>query len=320
MNATEFSLNAKLGLLNARSSRPISNKGTISAIRKRTEAGLRPPGFPSYANLGSQNAITTGGGGNEARLVIDIETPKSTEATFVKPTEVSLDKKKVQEIKDDARDKKADAIKPPLSQPPFYVDSPQGRKDFNEWANYLAIKFWRLVDTDLDPFNALNTDSLGYTKFMNDRLKVANRIEMYYKKHPFSRFVDAVMPFLVELGQFGVDILSDEAKRRAQGGASLPPVIPGTEETMQMKAMREAKKFIESTYPPDVVINKVRDFVKNILPKKYTSYEEGMKGLLKEILDAHPTWRARMKKDFDEKYNKEIRELTKEIEKMSGLD
>jgi ABC-type amino acid transport substrate-binding protein len=175
-----------------------------------------------------------------------------------------------------------------------------------------------LEDTDADPFHYLYSDSVAYTKFMNDRLKVMKRIERYYEKNPSSRFVDAVMPFLVQLGQFGVDLMSEEAKRLAQAGSSFPPTIPGTEETMEMKAMKEAKKYLESIYPPDVAINKVRDFVKNILPKKYTSYEEAMKALLKSILDAHPTWRVRMQKDFEEKYIKEINELTQEIDNMIG--
>lgn len=335
MNATEFMLNAKLGLLNAKASRPISNKGTIGEIRKRTEEAMRPPGFPSYANLGSQNAITTGGGGgHEARLVIDVETPKEpgTETPPIPPKELiggkggkqsEKSKKEVEDRvikdKDDARDKKADAVKPPSSIPPFNLDTPAGLKDLKEWETYMQIKFWRLYDTDEDPYFYIAGDSHGYTKFLNDRLKAMKRVKEYYEKHPFDRFADAVMPFLVDLGQMGMDFLADQVKEIAQGGLAFPPTIPGTEDTPAVKSMKEAKNFIEGMYPPDVAINKLRDFVKNILPKKYTSFEDGMKATTNAILDAHPTWRARMKKDSDKAFQKELEDLTGYIDSMMGV-
>ena len=330
MNATEFSLNAKLGLLNAKPSRPISNKGTISDIRKRTEASLRPPGFRTYGNLGSQNAITTGQAtpSNDARLVIDIETPKSTEATFVKPegTETSLNSEKM-------RDMKADSIKPPKPFPPFNLDSEQGKKDMEEWSKYMEIKYWRLVDTDEDPFDLLYADSLGYTQFLKSRTKMLARMIKYYEDHPFEKFFEGALSILVPLGQMSVDFIAEEVKRMAKFGATIPTAVPASKEDIAkagdnipkavavkdnpaVKQMQDAKKFLESIYPVDMAINQLRDFIKSVLPQKATSYREMTEAMINKILDLHPTWKAKLRKERDDELREFYDDLSKKASKI----
>jgi hypothetical protein len=303
MNATEFSFNAKLGLLNARRSRPISTKGTISDIRKRTEESLRPPGFHTYGNLGSQNAITTSPTSNEAKLVIDIETPKGTET--------SVDTGKVSEIKKDAeRDKKAESIQPPKTSSPFNTDTEKGRKELGEWREYLRIKFWRLNDTQYEPYKYFSMDSINYTRFLKERVKAFQRIEKHYKEHPFDRFADAIMPTLVSLGHLGLNWMAEEVKASAKALTPPPNLSPGQSETPEAKQRRESDNFLKSILPIETAINKARDFIDNILPKKYTSYEEATMSVLNAVLDAQPSWRAKMKKDGAEAMRKFIEELT----------
>jgi hypothetical protein len=324
MNATEFSLNAKLGLLNAKPSRPISNKGTISDIRKRTEASLRPPGFRTYGNLGSQNAITTGQSApsNEARLVIDIETPKSNEATFVKPeaTETSFNSEK-------AKDIKADSIKPPKPFPPFNLDSEQGKKDMEEWSKYMEIKYWRLVDTDEDPFNLFYADSLGYTQFLRARTKMLKRMIKYYEDHPSEKFFEGALSILVPLGQMGVDFIAEQVKQMAKFGATIPTAVPASKgdiakagdnipkavavkDNPAVKQMQDAKKFLESIYPVDMAINQLRDFIKSVLPQKATSYREMTFAMINAVLNAHPTWKAKLRKEHDKQMQEFFEEIT----------
>lgn len=340
---------AKAGLLGLdQYDRKISTKGSIADIRKHSEEAIPYGGIPQLANLGSQNAI---GGTNEpptpiVRLTDAIEKIAGTEAKFINSVEaefikpkksliggtggrqsetskmsIELDELKKEDAirkektaRDMARDEKASLAVAPKTVPPFNLDTAQGKTDVSEWVKYLQTKFWRLDETDEGgPADLVYNDSVGYTKFLNDRNKTLAKIRKYYDDHPLERFFDAIMPMLVSLGHLGLDFMTNQLKTSAKAADPVPSLPAGTEEDPLNKERREARDTIKSILPIESALDKAKDFIKNILPKKYTSYEEGTKALLNAVLDAKPTWRARMQKDSDKAFQEWTKQFTDDI-------
>jgi hypothetical protein len=309
--ASNFMFKAKAGLLSLdQHDRQISSKGRIADIRRHTEEAIPYGGIPYIANLGSQNAI---GGTNE---------PPAPIVTFIKPKETKPliggdGGKQSQESKNQAyarkHDEEAEKVTAPKTVPPFNLDTANGKKEIKEWADYLRVKFWRLYDTDKDPFGVIYGDSLDYTKFLQQRKKAMMKAQAYYKAHPHEQNFGEILKFLVPLGQIGVDFLAEEAKKKVQFDIQIPtlPENATEDQMLELEMMKQAKALLEAYYPPDIVINHIRDFVKNILPKQaHKDIYENINDITNKMFKAKPAWKARFKMD----YNKEMTEGLKEFD------
>lgn len=291
MNANELLLNAKAGLVNVKPARMISNKGSIGDIRKRTKAMLRPPGFPKYGMLGSQNAMSSEAP-KENKIEIDIEItdenppiePKPVEPVEPKPIEPTPEPKEPliggkggkqsEKSKEEMEQRKRDEAKAPASKPPYDLSTKVGQDDLKAYIEYIKLRYSN-KETIRDKIEELEKDSAGFTMAIKTYRQINKQISAFNKDQA-NTWKQWANNILVEFGDDIIDALQKGAMK----------VAP------QMKVAIEGIKKILQHFKP----TEMKDFVNS------------MKQIQDKLFEGKPEWKERlnieMKHAFDDWWNK----------------
>ena len=237
MNTSEFLFNAKAGILDLSRERPISNKGTISEIRARTEKQLRPAGFPKFSQLGSQNAITA-----EPKDTLDVNVkveptpaPAPAPAPAPPPDKPILpgQTKKEEPVAPPAPPAPEPEKKPvekPSIAPPFLL--PGQRSQMDQWNEYLKSRYGEkealpYVDKVVDDSEEFSSLAVVYQHLLGELRKAQSHKN---KTNEWIRNTGLVLAhFAVEgvseliktkvggVGKFFVDKIKDQLNRTIGG-------------------------------------------------------------------------------------------------------
>jgi len=189
MNIASFLVDAKLGLLDLSRDRPISNKGTIDDIRKRTAKQLRPAGFQKYSMLGSKNAISA-----EPKETLDINVkvePTPAPVAPVAPTPPApapgkpilpgqtKKEEPVAPAPAPAPEPAKEPAKKPSISPPYLL--PSQRSIMDEYNAYLTERYGEkearpYVDKVVDDSESFSALTYAYQSLTSE-LQTAQRLE-----------------------------------------------------------------------------------------------------------------------------------------------
>lgn len=289
MNVSEFLFNAKTGLVDARPTRMISNKGGIEEIRKRTKKQLRSGGFNTYSMLGSQNAMSAE---PENKLEIDIEfgeEPPTVEPAPELPPEpkekTNLPDQTNKELlggsggkqseasKEAMEERKREEAKEPSVKPPFDLSSEQGKKELQTYKEYLKLRYGK--DIGRMRSDELEKDSQGFTVALKAYREINKQISAFNKddgrrwsqwaRNTFVKFADQI-----------IDAIS-------MGASSVAP---------------EAKGAIDS----------IQFIVKQFKPTDQKDFVGSMKELQRKLFEGKPEWKDKLnainKKAWDDMMNR----------------
>ena len=298
MNIDEFLLNAKVGIINLNHARPVSNKGTIEDIRKRTMASLRPPGFHTYANTGTGNAMASEPPKEKLEIDIDIidkikpvptpapePAPAPAPAPDEKPSKPMLGGeggKQSKESKKEMEERKMDEAKEPNAQPPFNLSDPKEKKEYDDYEAYLNARYGKKIARP--EIDKLRKDSEGFTMVLGAYRAIQKEINNF-RRSDEARWKEWFHNIFVNFGDKIVEGL-------ALGASTLYP------------ANKEG-------------IEKIKEFSKSFIPKTAQDAVGALKKLQKELVADKPSWRKKLNAINKEIFDKLIASIEKEI---GGID
>jgi len=289
MNIDDFLLNAKVGILNLKHSSPVSNKGTIEDIRKRTNVMLRPPGFHSYANTGAGNAMASEPPKEKLEIDIEIVDEKkpapAPEPPAEKPTKPMLGGeggKQSKESKEQIEERKSEEAVEPEAQPPFNLSDPKDKADYDAYVEYYNERYGKKVARP--EIDKLKKDSEGFTTALKAHKILTDEINKF-NRDDARRWAEWFNNIMVKFGNTVIDGLS-------MGATTVFP---------------ENKEIIE----------KIRDFTKNFVPKNGKDAVAGLKKLQRDLTDGKPSWKKKMTAINKEAFDKFIKKIDEE---MGGID
>lgn len=289
MNINDFLLNAKVGILDLKHSRPVSNKGTIEDIRKRTMASLRPPGFHTYANTGAGNAMASEPPKDKLEIDIEIVDEKkpvpAPEPPAEKPTKPMLGGeggKQSKESIEQIEEKKSEEAVEPSAQPPFNLSDPKDKADYDAYVEYYNKRYGKKVaKPDIDK---LKKDSEGYTLALKAYLKLQDDINSF-NRNDAKRWSEWFNNVMVKFGDTIIEGL-------ALGASTVFP---------ENKA----------------IIDNIKDFSKKFVPKNARDAVNGLKQIQKDLFAGKPSWSKKLNIFRKDAFDKFMKKLEDEI---GGID
>jgi hypothetical protein len=301
MNINDFLLNAKIGNMNLKRSKPISNKGTIEDIRKRTMKMLRPPGFHTYANTGAGNAMSSEPPKEKIEIEIDFgnepePTPVPVPAPAPAPAPAPDDKpskpsrpmlggeggKQSKESKKEIEERKMDEVKEPKDQPPFNLSDPKEKKEFDDYEAYLVARYGKKIARP--EVDKLRKDSEGFTTVIGAYRAIQKEINNF-RRSDASRWQEWFHNIFVNFGDKIVEGL-------ALGASTMFP------------ANKEG-------------IEKIKEFSKTFIPKTAKDAVGALKKLQKDLVADKPSWKRKLNAINKDIFDKLIASIEKEI---GGID
>ena len=289
MNVSDFLFNAKAGVLDLSRERPISNKGTIDAIRQREKNQLRPAGFPKYSQLGSQNAISAE---PKDKIEVDVKVnDKKPEPVKPEPEPVTPAPEEKKKLGGDAGmqsdESKAESAVMPRHEPPYYL--PQEQSQMNEMTEFLKLRYGD-KDTRRER-DFLVRDSENFSDAVNKAREIQKAINQWKQKDlgkewllnklkvVSSWFLDKVVDFgtgKIDFKTPDKDKPKDKDGKIDESKIDKPrEIASGIATEIAKEGIKELKKFIQSSY------------------LKPESFEESMKAIQDTLFALKPAWKVK---------------------------
>ena len=319
---------AKAGLLGLDDhDRQISNKGSIADIRRHTDEAIPYGGIPHLAILGAGNAIggTNAPPSTSVRLdPASIDKIANTEAKFIKQVEDKIlgeggfaeagrggtqsaeskraIEKRIANEEAHTEQQAADErrkIKPPAEVPPFVLK--QGTSpEFEAWVKYLQAKIPPGEDrTQL--ISAVKTDSLDFMTFRGRMIQLKKQLREW--NDDWRSHLVYLNNFLIDVGSLVVDEASKMIKDAAKKAITPktpekgPEYGPQTKKESDAEKILDMKKELAKVMPVDSAVDKMINYVKNILPKKSVPFPDQVHAFYDMTTAVHPHWKVRLDKD-----------------------
>jgi hypothetical protein len=281
MDAATLMMLAKTGSLTTNHARPISNKGTVNDIRRRTEASLRKAGFPKYAMLGSGNAITDQSSGSEP-LEIEIDIPGlgpggAAPAAPAAPAPPPEDDKKKSILPGRTQSDASKAVKPNHS-PPYNLETPEGKKQLAEYQGYLMDRYGSTEGRA--KADEVEADSRGFTKAYKTNREINIKITQFNRDQS-AMWKQWANNAIVLYGNDIIDALNQLGKRQAPQASW--------------------------------AIDKISDIVKRFKPTEMQDFSKAMLEIQGKLWEGRPEWKAKLA----ELQRPELEKLKKKMEDMS---
>ena len=275
MNVSEFLLNAKTGLIDARPVRMISNKGGIEEIRKRTAKQLREGGFNTYAMLGSQNAISSEPEKTN-KIEIDIEIDKDQIApapapapeekeilpseTEKKPIIGGKGGKQSEASKEEMEQRKRDEAKEPSSKPPYELGTKVGDDDLKAYKSYLIERYGR--DAGRLKGDEVEKDSRAFTVALKSYRKINKEITSFNldNARQWKQWANNMVV------QFGEKLINEIAKEL---GKVIPPHLR-------------------------LALDAIKDLAHEYRPKTPEDFVGTMKAIQNKLFEGKPEWKEKL--------------------------